>query len=649
MYNWGNNNTSSNNGNKFNFGQGQNKFDGTNQQKPLQLGFSGTQGSTNGYSGFNSPLPGGGFNSGFGNTNTFGNTGSSGFNTGVGGSRFGTGFTPSGNTQQTENVFGNSSKFGTNLSGTTGFGSSNFTSTGFGNASNQTFNSNINKFGASSTTGGFNTTGSTFGSSFGQPNTTSTASFGQFSTNASSTAFPQFNSSTSPGSSQFGAPTQPFSFANNTSPPFGSTPSQFNTQQNTTPFSSNTSNYMSNRWNIGSVKGTKAVNYCETRIKEDGLTVALQDITGMQTYKEKSLDELRKEDYEEGRKHTTPNATNETLSTTVNKQSTMPTNTTSLFNTSTPSQSSFSTTNPFGTNSVTSANPFLPSSDSKTTNPQNNPFASPLSQPSGAPPISAPQNSFTAPQSTQNPFSEVKPPNPFSSTNIFNTTTSTMSQPQVAHPFGTTSTGNASTTFQPAASPFATTMNTFVQTPTNNDDPYLLKNIQFPESLTTMPSYKLNLPKPVFDNKPVNSTKIDITIRPPRKYVQKNIYTIPDNIVDGTIVNQLIIGFENKGRIEYLEPVTFNKNSLSSIVINGTDVIINDNVGTGYNKRAKVYIEGVYAYSRGSRTYLQGKQDTWPNKGIQERFIYQLKSDINKKFIDYDEETGVYVYEVNHF
>ncbi|EED41536.1 hypothetical protein EBI_26978, partial [Enterocytozoon bieneusi H348] len=85
MYNWGNNNTSSNNGNKFNFGQGQNKFDGTNQQKPLQLGFSGTQGSTNGYSGFNSPLPGGGFNSGFGNTNTFGNTGSSGFNTGVGG------------------------------------------------------------------------------------------------------------------------------------------------------------------------------------------------------------------------------------------------------------------------------------------------------------------------------------------------------------------------------------------------------------------------------------------------------------------------------------------------------------------------------------------------------------------------------------
>lgn len=649
MYNWGNNNTNSNNGNKFNFNQGQNKFDNTNPQKPLQLGFNGTQGSTNGYSGFNSSLQNNGFNTGFGSTNTFGNTGASGFNTGLSGSRFGSGFTSGGNTQQSGSVFGNSSKFGTNPSGTTGFGSSNFTSTGFSNTSNQTFNSTTNKFGTSNAVSGFNTTGSSFGSTFAQPNTTTTNSFGQFSNNTSSTTFPQFNSSTNTSSTQFGAQTQPFSFANKTSSPFNSTTSQFNTQQTTTPFSSNTTGYMSNGWNIGNVKGTKSVNYCETRIKEDGLTVALQDITGMQTYKEKSLDELRKEDYEEGRKHAIPTSTtNETLSNTTNNQSTMSTNTTSLFNTSTPAQPLFSPTNPFGTGNMSSSNPFLPASNSKSNNTQNNPFAPSQGQPSTVSLTSAPQNPFASTQSPQNSFTEAKPLNPFSSTNIFNSTTP-ISQSQTTYPFGISSTGNVSSTFKPSISPFGTTMNTSMQSLPNNDDPYLLKNIQFPDSLTTMPSYKLNLPKPVFNNKPIDDTKIDITIRPPRKYVQKNIYTIPDNIVDGTIVGQLIIGFENKGRIEYLEPVTFNKSNLSSIVINGTDVIINDNVGTGYNKRAKVYIEGVYAYSRGSRTYLQGKQDTWPNKGIQERFIYQLKSDINKKFIDYNEETGVYVYEVNHF
>lgn len=183
-------------------------------------------------------------------------------------------------------------------------------------------------------------------------------------------------------------------------------------------------------------------------------------------------------------------------------------------------------------------------------------------------------------------------------------------------------------------------------------DPYLIKNVQFEKFEQQKPSIRTPLPSPLFRTKK-DAPVINLKIRDPRPINRSIVYTIPDmkDIDTSHAVSSLVVGFEGKGRIEFLEPVTVKslEDIEKRICIRDGNVETTDQIGTGLNKKARVYIEGLFPVCRATGEIIKGRIDNFPEKGIQERFIYQLKNDANKKFVDYNVDNGIYVYEVNHF
>lgn len=146
---------------------------------------------------------------------------------------------------------------------------------------------------------------------------------------------------------------------------------------------------------------------------------------------------------------------------------------------------------------------------------------------------------------------------------------------------------------------------------------------------------------------------MDLKIRAPRPIQRHAFYTIPDlkDIDISQPIPNFVVGFEGRGRIEFLEPVSVRsaEDIERKISFRDENVEANDPIGSGLNRRARVYVEGLFPVCRTTNEIIKGKASAFPQKGIQERFIYQLKNDSTKKFIDYNVDNGIYVYEVNHF
>lgn len=224
----------------------------------------------------------------------------------------------------------------------------------------------------------------------------------------------------------------------------------------------------------------------------------------------------------------------------------------------------------------------------------------------------------------------------------------------LANPFG----GAGTSFYRPMQQPGAygsqgmLQQGSFVHTVQNVDftDPYLVRGLQFDKTEAQKPSVKTVLPAPIFSTQK-ETPAVDFRPRPPKKTSNSMIYTIPNITAGAEDIKGLTVVFEGLGKIEYLVPVSvLSPDELRhKIRFHNENVEVADDPGTGLNKRARVYVEGIFPYSRVTNTFIKGRAETWPNKGIQERFIYQLNNDPTKAFVDYDVDTGVYVYEVNHF
>lgn len=576
-----------------------------------------------------------------------------------------------------------------------------------------------------------------------------------------------------PAPTNFGSTSGVFGAPSNALGAFGGTQGIFGNTANTFgpgSWNSGTSSSAPTPWSI-SAKGSKAVPYSLTRIKEDtGVFSDLVDITGMKEYSSKSVDEIRKEDYET---FTPPKPSgfgtsfgqpapglqsvgqpNAVTGMPPNANSTpFPSGSSGLFGTpatsmgfgTSPSQgfgsgsgnigqttgiaqapgtsglglaspfsSGFGASKPLSSPSTGTSNIFNTASTPGVGMQTSQPFFPPPQAPMGntlSNITPQPANQFGAsssgigtpslfgskPSTTVSDSTLITPPSlnaqlpkpqpstaPFGSTqnlfsgasqagNLFGTSSGgqTVSHPpsQSINPFGTVQTmpcfnpfpstaGMATSTFTPSfSSPFQQQISSSLtgqpsQTAVDMSDPYMIKDVKFEKVQQQKPSIKVALPVPIFSTKK-DVPEVDLKIRPPNPILRSSIYTIPDlNDVDTSRpIPNLVIGFEGKGRIEYLEPVTVK--SLESIekkvIFRNENVEINDPIGTGLNKKARVYLEGLFPVSRTTNEIIKGRQEQFPQKGIQERFIYQLKNDSSKKFIDYDVDNGIYISEVNHF
>lgn len=185
-------------------------------------------------------------------------------------------------------------------------------------------------------------------------------------------------------------------------------------------------------------------------------------------------------------------------------------------------------------------------------------------------------------------------------------------------------------------------------------DPFLLKDVKFEKAEKEHIPLSKMLPQPIFNEEP-KLQKISLNFRPPKPPVKDKVYTIPpiEELKHMKEIHNLVIGFEDKGRIEYLDTVNASEvtmaNIQSKIYFSKDSVVVNDPVGIGLNRRARVYVEGVFPYSKSLGDYIKGEQKQFPLKGIQERFVYNLKNDTVRKFVGYEHERGTYVYDVNHF
>lgn len=188
----------------------------------------------------------------------------------------------------------------------------------------------------------------------------------------------------------------------------------------------------------------------------------------------------------------------------------------------------------------------------------------------------------------------------------------------------------------------------------NYEDPFLLKDIKFERVEKKTSTFPRVVPKPIFSDT-TKKPLLNLSYRPPRVTQKKKIYTEPsiEEARHLKEVENLVIGFDGKGRIQYLDKISGVEVTLSNIEdkisFRKNEVVVSDPPGMGFNKRARVYVEGVFAFSKSVGDFIVGKAEKNPQKAIQERFVYSLKEDPYKKYIDYNYETGLYVYEVNHF
>lgn len=555
----------------------------------------------------------------------------------------------------------------------------------------------------------------------GQPSTTFNSQqnnpFGQrLNSFAPPTAFSQPNTTqiqpftpqpTQPfGSLSFGQGSNTFAPPSNTFQPSGfNQPSQFSTQ-NSTAFPSISQNSFSapgfmgvnkvgapsnqpfgfgsipNTWSA--TKGSKAFPYKETSIRDDiGSYMNLVDITGMKEYQDRSVDEIRKEDYDSGLVSSktstnfsfgTENKTsmgvgggfgqsnntltnNQNLSTNPSFSNTFqPLNNNpvlsfgstpsqpSIFGQTLPSNQSTVAPNPFSQSSLISnisPQPFQPVQSSGSTI-QPTPFSS-INQPSINPnqsnifskPVGSDSSMFQFNKPTETFNQSVPSVNPFRNTSLLNNPFSGSSQTNTVN----NNSFNIPTTFGQST-----------QT-VDLSDPYLLKHLKFEKQDVQKPSVKFLLPTPIFDSK--KESFLDFKIRAPKVLSVNSIYTIP-NLEDLDLtkpVENLIVGFEGKGKIQYLEAVSLKSFSdiEKKILLKNQTVQVSDPISTGLNKKARVFIENYFPVSKVNNEIIKGRVEEFPQKGIQERFIYHLKNDATKRFVDYNVDTGVYIYEVNHF
>lgn len=545
------------------------------------------------------------------------------------------------------NIFGSTAPFGGNTSFGGGVQPGQVGGTfGSGFPSQQTV---PNRFG---TGGGVGGTGSTFGT--GNVLGTGTAPFGT----TESTGFG--------GGVQSGGG-QPFTTgaSSNMWGQPGSAPGQYN------PFGGGQSSFLGDRSgtvnrpgfpSFGVSVGTKDHAYSQRKVREDnGSEVTLVHINGNENYSNKSVDELRSEDYTLGRKPITSEKAAETRpftsfgggfgggSTGMDNKS----QGTSIFGTApaaappqpfvpTPSVAgggaTFGTPSPlFGGN--------VPSTGSGS--------GSMFGQTAPATNVTTAQVPLAQPPNTAAggfPF-QIAQPQQASSSGMFQQPSTTMFpsqqlgvQPQQSI-FGGTVQPSVGIGYQGG----------YVQEPRiDRSDPFLLKDIKFEKAEREHIPLSKMFPQPIFKEEP-QEQGISLQFRPPRSPVKDKIYTIPsvEEAKHMKEVHNLVIGFEDKGRIEYLDTVSGSEvtmaNIQSKIYFSKELVTVNDPVGVGLNRRARVYVEGVFPYSRSVGDYIRGEQKEFPLKGIQERFVHGLKSDTVRKFVGYEYERGTYVYDVNHF
>ncbi|KRH92938.1 Nuclear pore complex, Nup98 component (sc Nup145/Nup100/Nup116), partial [Pseudoloma neurophilia] len=644
---------------------------------------------------------------------------------------FQTSNTPFGGQQQPSTTFG-SSTFGqqqpsTTFGGPTTFGSN---QTGLFGQQQPTTSNTTSTFGNNQTGLGFDKSQTT-SPMFGRPTTSLFGNTGFGSQQATNTfgssTFGQQQPSSTFGSTTFGQ--QPSTTFGGTT--FGQQQSNTTSHTNfgTTPFSGqqNTSSFA---WGTASdKKGSSSDTYKTTQIREDYSVLTLHDITAMNAYNSKNVDEIRKEDYDMGRKHSSMTSTPSTLALSGNTPfSNVGSGNTAIFgqNNTTGStlfgqQPNTSTGGLFGQQTNTSgSNTGLfsfnqPSANitSNTNTPNTGLFGQ---QPNtstslfGQQPNTTTGNSlFGQQQNTStglfNNSTSLQPnttqrPSLFGQTNtqpVSNTFSNQMTNQQ-----GTGTITPSSGTIAPSTSnispsnvysnniiPSSTAhsnifnnqqscANNLLNTPSFNqqpmvqtnqsniimnvNDPYCIEGLTFEQIDTpdsVLPSYTTSYNKPVRRAiKPIislyehneepytlpaysdlespyhdenfmneNFTNDGHKQSQDRKSDKTTSYGL-NHTRRGIFLNKCILFYPGKGKIEYIEPVS--KDVLKHL--NHTFII--DHNGMNYfvsnlnDKLARVYMEGVRI------------------KGIEkDRFEYMMKENKERRFIEYDEEEGVLIYE----
>ncbi|XP_076951128.1 nuclear pore complex protein NUP98A-like [Bidens hawaiensis] len=330
------------------------------------------------------------------------------------------------------------------------FGNNPFGSSPFGASSQPAFGAtSTSAFGATSTPAFGSTSTPTFGNTGSAFGVSSTSVFGTSTPAFSASSTPAFGSSPTPA---FGATSSPFSFGSSPafgqstsafgSSPFGATTTTFGAQSS--PFGGQTTTPALGSPGFGQPAfgsqrgGSRVAAYAQTPDADSGSGTQpagkLESISAMLTYKEKSHEELRWEDYQSGDKGGPNPAGPSSSGMGFNVTHTQPTNPFASSSPANPFSSSASTnlfapkTPTFGTSGFGTSTPSIGSS----------PFGSVASSPFGSTPTPA--------------------PSVFGSTPAFGSTTSSLFGTTSSSTFGT-STSYFGTQAQGTTSSFATGLN----------------------------------------------------------------------------------------------------------------------------------------------------------------------------------------------
>ena len=170
-------------------------------------------------------------------------------------------------------------------------------------------------------------------------------------------------------------------------------------------------------------------------------------------------------------------------------------------------------------------------------------------------------------------------------------------------------------------------------------DPFLIDEIKVEKMDVPQKVIRRKIPKPDFRRADAENV-IKITLREPA--VKAEVETIPSQADIKKMESVSLVVMFKEGRVEYLEPIksadALLDNIESKIFFGKDDVSVNDPVGVGLNKRARVYVNNYFPFMKSKRSFVRD-----------DVLVYELRKDRRRKFIEYDKESGLYVYEVNHF
>ncbi|KAM0675791.1 hypothetical protein GVAV_000566 [Gurleya vavrai] len=322
--------------------------------------------------------------------------------------------------------------------------------------------------------------------------------------------------------------------------------------------------------------------------------------------------------------------------------------------------------NPFGSlttnNSVPSiSNPFNSLSQNNENKPLN--FSSNFNNQPQQPFLSSNQNNLSQTQSNSSFFD--KQNNSLSNTTPFQSNLSSFTPLNNSFAFNAPS-SNINQTFstQPSFSQNLPNQSQFSQTSTIDNsliDPYMISGIKFEKFDSKEINLKKLLPEEVFKDelKKEDKVKTKINRRITSEMLKKentrkkdNIYTVPsvDELKRTEKIKNLKIVFGDNAIIEFLEDVyaedvcDINK----KLLFFDNYVVSSELRNKGLNRKARVILSNYWPVKKDG-VVLKGKFIDFPEKGIQERFVYELIKDKDRKFVDYSLENGKYVYEVDFF